>query len=432
MQPQQRFCFRFGMAGCALAASVLPKPALATYSIAATDSQTQEVGGAITSCVGSLDVGIVYGSLPGVGVIHAQAQLDQRGRAKTRAIELLEQGVDPAAIITEITRRELDSSFASRQYGIVDLSGRAAGFTGEQAQAYKNDQQNKLGTFAYSVQGNILTSQAVLDQAAEAFQTPACDLAERLMRALEAGAENDEGDSRCTGDGIPSDSAFIQVDRANQSEPYLQLSIAGTRPVSPLPQLREMFDAWRVTHPCPSSALPAAGSGGSSAGAGGSGGVTAAAGMSAAGSGGVTAAAGTSAAGSGGITAATAMSAAGSGGVTASSAGSSGATAGSGVSAAAGTKASAPASAAGSAAGGASAATRSSGSAGAATASTTNAVEQSAPAADGGCTLLPGTPRASATWLAALALFGLTLTARRRRSSSHRGLDHGAATERLR
>lgn len=274
----RRFCFHLGVAS---GAALLPHAALATYSIAATDSQTQEVGGAITSCVGSLDVGIVYGSLPGVGVIHAQAQLDQRGRAKTRALELLEEGVEPGEIIAEITRRDFDQAFASRQYGIVDLSGRAAGFTGEQAQAYKNDQQGKVGTFTYSVQGNILTSQAVLDQSAEAFREPACDLAERLMRALEAGAENGEGDSRCTTGGIPSDSAFIQVDRPGQSEPYLQLSIAGTLPDNPLPQLREMFDAWRATHPCSMPSNPAAGSGGTGSGAPATGGTSASAGVGA-------------------------------------------------------------------------------------------------------------------------------------------------------
>ena len=301
----QRFYFRLATASGALAAAaLLPNAALATYSIAATDSLTQEVGGAITSCVGSLDVGIVYGSLPGVGVIHAQAQLDQRGRAKTRALELLEQGIAPSEIIAEITRRDFDQAFASRQYGIVDLSGRAAGFTGEQAQAYKNDQQGEIETFTYSVQGNILTSQAVLDQSTAAFREPACDLAERLMRALEAGAENGEGDSRCTTAGIPSDSAFIQVDRPGQGEPYLQLSIAGTRPESPLPQLREMFNAWRATHPCSMPAGPAAGSGGAGSAAPATGGMSAAAGSAggantgAAGAGavaGTTAAAGTTA-----------------------------------------------------------------------------------------------------------------------------------------
>jgi uncharacterized Ntn-hydrolase superfamily protein len=142
---------------------------LATYSIAATDSSTQQVGGAVTSCVGSLDLASVYGSVPGSGVVHAQAQLDTRFRGKNRAVQLIEQGVDPAEVIAMITSAGLDSGFASRQYGVVDVQGRAAGFTGAQAQAYKKDQQARTGSFAYSVQGNILTSQRVLDQAAAGF-----------------------------------------------------------------------------------------------------------------------------------------------------------------------------------------------------------------------------------------------------------------------
>jgi MYXO-CTERM domain-containing protein len=318
-------CFGFGLVTCALA----PSAAWATYSIAGVDLGTQEVGGAITSCVGTLDVGIVYGSLPGVGVVHAQAQLDQRGRGKSRALELLMQGTPPEQIITEITQPDFDQAFASRQYGVVDLTGRAAGFTGAQAQAYKNDQQGMSGSFVYSVQGNILTSQAVLDQAVGGFEQPACDLAERLMRALEAGADNEEGDSRCTRNGIPSDSAFIQVDRPGQTEPYLQLSIAGTGPESPLPTLRAMFDAWRTTHPC-----SAAGSGGPAAGSGGAGvaGATApttgaTAGATAATAGATGAIAGATAA-TAGATAATAGATAATAGATAATAGATGATAG--------------------------------------------------------------------------------------------------------
>ncbi|MET0387855.1 MAG: DUF1028 domain-containing protein, partial [Polyangiales bacterium] len=112
----------------------------ATYSIAAVDQATGEVGGAITSCVGALDVGIVYGALPGVGVIHAQAQLDSRSRGKNRALELLMQGMAPSEIITEITSDAFDRASASRQYGIVDVMGRVAGFTGASALDYKNNQ----------------------------------------------------------------------------------------------------------------------------------------------------------------------------------------------------------------------------------------------------------------------------------------------------
>src|SRR4051812_2165189 len=59
-----------------LAIALWPSAALATYSICAVDTQTRQVGGAVTSCVGDLDVGVVFGSSPGHGVVHAQARLD--------------------------------------------------------------------------------------------------------------------------------------------------------------------------------------------------------------------------------------------------------------------------------------------------------------------------------------------------------------------
>jgi len=259
------------MAVVVACASIGGARAHATYSIAAADMSTREVGGAVTSCVGSLEVSVVYGSLPGVGVIHAQAQLDSRLRGKTRAIELMMQGLAPADIVAQITQASFDSGFAGRQYGLVDTQGRFAGYTGERAQAYKSDRQGRTGSFVYSVQGNILTGPAVLDQAVAAFEADGCDLAERLMRALEAGAERGQGDSRCTVDGIPSDSAFIAVDRPDVvAGGYLRLSVTDTGPESPLPKLRSMFDQWRAMHPCTVTA-PAAGS--SSAGVGGMSGV---------------------------------------------------------------------------------------------------------------------------------------------------------------
>ena len=63
---------------------------------------------------------------------------------------------------------------------------------------YKEDRQGTSGAFTYSVQGNILTSRAVIDRAEVAFPETGCDLADRLMLALEGGAMNGEGDSRCT------------------------------------------------------------------------------------------------------------------------------------------------------------------------------------------------------------------------------------------
>ncbi|AUX45802.1 uncharacterized protein SOCE26_072980 [Sorangium cellulosum] len=258
-------------------AALWPAPAGATYSIVAADKASRQVGGAITSCVTPIvphfpeGLGIVYGASPGHGVIAAQAYLDApRFRGKTRAIELLSMDTDPAHILAIITSKDIDPSPEVRQYAIVDLLGRAAGYTGAGADDYKEDRQGAVGSFVYSVQGNLLTSGRVLDQAAAAFEGDGCDLADRLMRALEAGGQNGEGDRRCTGPhGIPSDNAFLQVDR--EGEPagsYLKLDVLDLASQSPLPELRRQFDAWRAAHPCPAPAVVDAGASSGSAASG--------------------------------------------------------------------------------------------------------------------------------------------------------------------
>jgi uncharacterized Ntn-hydrolase superfamily protein len=239
----------------ALAALAIGSPAHATYSIVASDPATRQVGGAGTSCVNGSDVYVIYGSVPGVGAVHAQALFNQN--ARNAAVQLLGQGQSPAQVVAAITAPGFDGNAASRQYGVVDVSGQSAGFTGASAQSFADDVQGSTGGFVYSIQGNILTSSAVLTQAVAAFEAPACDLAARLMAALEAGAANGEGDSRCTGDGIPSDSAFLQVDLpAAPAGSFLSLRVPTSGNDNPLPLLRAQFDAWRATSPCPVS-MPA-------------------------------------------------------------------------------------------------------------------------------------------------------------------------------
>lgn len=238
---------------------LLPASAHATYSIAATDSKSKQVGGGITSCVGALDVGIVYGGVPGHGVVHAQATLDPNAKGKNFAMQQLGMDTPPLTIVMTLQSSAFDTGAQSRQYGLVDLQGRSSGFTGTNAQAYKEDRQGKIDTFTYSVQGNILTSKKVLDQAQAAFEGGGCDLADRLMRALEGGAMNGEGDSRCTTTkNTPSDSAFLEVDDPT-GPPYLKISVTKTGTQSAVVALRQQYDTWRQTHPCPSPSMPDAG-----------------------------------------------------------------------------------------------------------------------------------------------------------------------------
>lgn len=251
---------------------LIAPPARATYSIVAADATAREVGGAVTSCVAPQSVELVYRAAPGHGAIHAQAAANTAGR--DRGVALLAAGTAPADVIAEITQSSFDTRFQTRQYGVVDLSGRAAGFTGSSAQQYREDRQGSLGSYVYSIQGNILTSARVLDQAEAAFKASGCDLAERLMLALEAGAQNGEGDSRCTtARGIPSDAASLDVDREGQAAgSYLHLTFTSTNALheNPIVPLRASFNRWRQAHPCPVVNTPGGGTGGAGGSSGGS------------------------------------------------------------------------------------------------------------------------------------------------------------------
>jgi MYXO-CTERM domain-containing protein len=230
-----------------------PSTVLATYSIVAADRATRQVGGAVTSCVGGSVAG-VYGSAPGKGAVAAQAASNRAGRDE--AVRLLLMDVAPQQIITRITSAMFDPASARRQYGVVDLMGRADGHSGTGNGNFAGDRQGQAGDFTYSIQGNILTGPAVLSQSEAAFRGEGCDLADRLMLALEAGGASGQGDSRCT-PGSPSSSAFIAVDLPDQpAGSYLRISVLPQGRSNPLPRVRAQFDTWRRTHPCPGDAPP--------------------------------------------------------------------------------------------------------------------------------------------------------------------------------
>lgn len=221
-----------------------------TYSIVAVDTTTGEVGGAGTSCLGGGDVFVIYRGVPGRGVVHAQARYSAANR--DRAAELLSQGRSAADTLSAITSPSFDANIAVRQYGIVDLAGQALGYTGPGTMPFAADRQGSAAGFAYSAQGNILTSAAVLEQAAAAFEAEGCDLAERLLSGLRAGARGGQGDSRCTDQGIPADSAFLQVERpAGNEGDYLALHVESSGDDDPLPLLEARLNEWRSAHPCP-------------------------------------------------------------------------------------------------------------------------------------------------------------------------------------
>lgn len=176
---------------CLLAMSVATS-ARATWSIVAVDPATGEVGGASATCTPWASA--IIGVVPGTGVIVTQAASNKLARYQGEV--LLMAGVGPQEIIAAITDPRNDPTHARQQHGIATLGSKpnAAGFTGTATAQTTGDLQGD----GVSVQGNILAGGQVLSASLQAFEAadPSLPLAERLLRALEAGSA-EGGDRRC-------------------------------------------------------------------------------------------------------------------------------------------------------------------------------------------------------------------------------------------
>lgn len=223
-------------------------PASATYSITAVDTRTREVGGSGASCV-PYEVIRIYAGIPNRGAVNGQANLDDKILAAAAA--RLREGWDAAAVLAEVTSTAVFPQADKMQWGIVDVNGGVAHATGSAAPTFAGDQEGRTadGRYAFSTQGNILTSARVLERASTGFLSGGCDLAERLVLALEAAGSQNEGDSRCTRNGYPAASAYVEV--TGTSGTIFRVSVPDVSPQDPTPFVRRAFDEYRAAHPCP-------------------------------------------------------------------------------------------------------------------------------------------------------------------------------------
>jgi uncharacterized Ntn-hydrolase superfamily protein len=221
-----------------LAVLLVASRASATYSIAAVDVKGRTIGAAGTSCLDGGDVAVIYSTVPRVGVVIAQAEYDLG--LQQRATQLLTSGMAPKDVIADVTSPGVDPRASVRQYALVDATGRTAAFTGSDTGEWSGDTQGGMSSRMFSVQGNILTSENVIANAAASFQQSPCALAEQLMLALEAGARNHEGDRRCT-PAIPSDSAFLFVESLDTGSRLVNLRVPASGAANPVTELRAQF-----------------------------------------------------------------------------------------------------------------------------------------------------------------------------------------------
>lgn len=178
-------------------------PLSATWSIIAVDTRTGLVVIASATCVSAQGLrsrgglkSIQAVIVPGVGVAAAQAGVDGTRANQTLIFEEMRRGTDPDVILQMLSS---DERFQSRQFGIVDLEGRAAGFSGNRNGAASLGVQGEVTGegIHYAIQGNILESDMVVIRAVEAFLAQQGTVLDRVMAGMEA-ADRAGGDSRCS------------------------------------------------------------------------------------------------------------------------------------------------------------------------------------------------------------------------------------------
>jgi hypothetical protein len=251
--------------------------------VIAVDRSTGRVVIASATCVNGDDdflKGVQAVVVPGKGVAACQAAVDNTHANQMLVFNELQKGTDPKDIIELLAK---DPAFQSRQFGILDLQGRAAGHSGL-TNGYVS--QNMFGQVPgteifYSIQGNILRPGNVVPNAVQAFVRTSGAITDRVMAAMEA-ADGSGGDSRCTCPPWPTDGskpaipcdektahvayilmaekADISGDSHNNGKYAMYINVSQPAPdhaagikagenLNPVKTLRMRYDAWRKKQP---------------------------------------------------------------------------------------------------------------------------------------------------------------------------------------
>ena len=151
-----------------------------TFSIVGFDPKTNELGIAVQSKfigVGS----VVPWAKAGVGAIATQSYANPAYGPD--GLKLLAEGKSAEEAIRILT--ENDEGIRERQVGIVDANGNSATFTGEDCIDYAGG----IAGENFAAQGNLLVNEETVRAMADTFVNTEGTLADRLLKALDAGQE---------------------------------------------------------------------------------------------------------------------------------------------------------------------------------------------------------------------------------------------------
>jgi len=256
-------------------------PVNATWSIVAVDRVTGQVGGASATCRNSAENGgSVYDnfrSVTGVGALVGQAFSSESDRDDAQ--EEMKSCKDP----NDIIKRKNAFVWPDEQWGAVTLKDKKKAYTGfvlpNRPDSESGDIEGSIDGYTYSIQGNRLTSQDVLKNVEKEFRAKGkecsggigrgqlkggakkskksssrCDnLADRLMRAIEAGAKDGNGDSRCKIENNrpeAANTAYIKVVDPDAGVPDFFINVYYEKERDAIAELRNDYDAEIRTCAC--------------------------------------------------------------------------------------------------------------------------------------------------------------------------------------
>ena len=207
-----------------------------TFSIAAIDPRTGEVGVAVTTRVPCVGNGVPW-VRKGVGAVATQAST--RTEYGVELLDALAKGEAPEVALKRALAT--DSGFQSRQVAVISIDGRSAQHTGSGPNAWAGHRAGKN----YVTQGNILVGPDVIEAVARSFEasegTP-LHLADRLITALSAGFVIG-GDKR---HGLRTSAAVIVADARpgmSRRSDGQTANINVCEHADPVGELRRIYDA---------------------------------------------------------------------------------------------------------------------------------------------------------------------------------------------
>ena len=240
-------------------------PLVSTFSIVALDPATGDLGIAVQSKFPNVRA-VVPWARAGVGAVATQSFA--KISFGSDGLDLLARGATAEEALTILLRD--DPQREQRQVGIVDARGHAATWTGKECFAWAGGRVGQTGAAAravslgagvgtvvagsgFTIQGNILVSEATVEAMARAFETTAGELADRLMAALVAGG-------KAGGDQRGEQSAALLVTRKGAgydgSDNFIDISVYDH--LTPIAELERLYALNRLyfTRSRPENMIP--------------------------------------------------------------------------------------------------------------------------------------------------------------------------------